>query len=119
MTWLRWPAAGPATGARCSPSAWPPRTGSARALAEPWSTRTRPFRLSLGPVDAGERRRARRSPARCPEPSPRASTRSRSSARDGSGAATDYLSDGLQRTLRKSANRLGKDGHTMSVAVHP
>ena len=36
--------------------------------------------------------------------------------RGASRSATDYLSDGLQRTLRKSRNRLARDGHTQSVA---
>ena len=36
--------------------------------------------------------------------------------RDGSLSAADYLTDGMRRTLRKSANRLAKDDHVLSIA---
>ena len=86
-----------------------------RALADALVTRTRAFRLSLGPVDAAS-------------PAVAALTRALPGAvaatvdpipvvrRDGSALAADYLTDGMRRTLRKSANRVTKDGHVLSVA---
>jgi hypothetical protein len=85
------------------------------ALADSLVTRTRNFRLSLGPVDAAS-------------PAVQALTRALPGAvaakvdpipvvrRGSSRLAAEYLTDGLQRTLRKSANRLSKDGHSVSVA---
>lgn len=84
------------------------------ALAEALVTRTRSFRLSLGPVDAESSsvealtRALPGSVAAQVDPIPVVRRRESSSA-------SGYLSDGLQRTLRKSANRLARDGHTMSV----
>ena len=85
------------------------------ALADALVTRTRSFRLSLGPVDAGSgpvdalTRALPGSVAASVDPIPVV-------RRDGSLLAGDYLSDGMRRTLRKSANRVAKDGHVLSVA---
>jgi hypothetical protein len=86
-----------------------------RALADALVTRTRSFRLSLGPVDANSTpvaaltRALPGSVAASVDPIPVV-------RRGGSHVATDYLSDGMRRTLRKSANRVTKDGHVLSVA---
>ncbi|MFI5099243.1 MAG: GNAT family N-acetyltransferase [Actinomycetes bacterium] len=86
-----------------------------RALAESLVTRTRNFRLSLGPVDAGASavealtRALPGAVAATVDPIPVV-------RRGSSRVAADYLTDGLQRTLRKSANRLAKDGHSLSIA---
>jgi hypothetical protein len=85
------------------------------ALAGALVTRTRSFRLSLGPVDAASdpvaalTRALPGSVAAAVDPIPVV-------RREGSLLAGDYLSDGMRRTLRKSANRVVKDGHVLSVA---
>jgi Acetyltransferase (GNAT) domain len=86
-----------------------------RALAGALVKRTRSFRLSLGPVDVSSEPVAALtealpgSVAASVDPIPVV-------RRDGSDQAADYLTDGMRRTLRKSANRLTKDGHVLSVA---
>ena len=86
-----------------------------RALAEALVTRTHSFRLSLGPVDASSApvaaltRALPGSQAAIVDPIPVV-------RRDESSLATDYLTDGMRRTLRKSANRLSRDGHELTVA---
>ncbi len=87
-----------------------------RALADALVTRTHSFRLSLGPVDASSEpvlaltHALPGSQAAVVDPIPVV-------RRADSAVATDYLSDGMRRTLRKSANRVSRDGHVLTVAV--
>jgi CelD/BcsL family acetyltransferase involved in cellulose biosynthesis len=86
----------------------------ARAMAEALVTRTRSFQLSLGPVDATCEVVAALTqvlPGAVAAPVDPIPVVRRGESR----SAADYLTPGVQRTLRKAANRLAKDGHALSV----
>jgi hypothetical protein len=87
----------------------------ARAMAEALVTRTRSFRLSLGPVDASCSVVATLTqvlPGAVAAPVDPIPVVRRNASR----SAADYLTPGLQRTLRKASNRLARDGHSLSIS---